>query len=323
MSVYNTGTEALPPFNSAAKGDIVLRSSDAVHFRVFRCLLALASPFFDAMFDLPQPQPATVHGRTTLVGDLDVIPMTENGRTVDAMLRYCYPAASVPLPALETLEDVEQVLEGAIKYGMEGVEQQIRKLLVSPRFLDAQPLHVFAIATRLALEPEARLAARHLLQAPLPLPLPKARAGNEIQRGTVLPAADLARLHKYRARCTHAAQTLLANLASAGPRLAQSYAFYQWWTAACACPTRSDARAAGYMMHGTYARAWWADWLDGVRDALAEAPCGATAGRDVDKVVEERCAACPRCRRKAHAAVSEFASALAGEIDRAVEQVEL
>lgn len=312
-----TGIEALPPFNSAAKGDIVLRSSDGVHFRVFRCLLSLASPFFDAMFDLPQPHPASgiSHAGSAFV-NLDVIPMTENGRTLDAMLRYCYPAASIALPELKRLEDVEQVLQGAMKYGMEGVEQQLRKALVQPCFLEQQPLHVFAIAIRHGLEPEARLAARLLLQEP--------RIGDkEIQFGHIhLSADDLARLRKYRARCAHAAQSLFTTLSSpSGAKLAQSYAFYQWWTAACACPTRSDV--PGYMMHSTYARAWWVDWLDSVRAALVETPCGATVARDVDKVVEERCAECPRCRRKAHAAVSEFARALGAEIDRAVEQFEL
>lgn len=37
------------------KADVILRSSDGIDFRMFKVLLSFASPFFEGMFDLPQP----------------------------------------------------------------------------------------------------------------------------------------------------------------------------------------------------------------------------------------------------------------------------
>ncbi|KAI5992385.1 hypothetical protein F5J12DRAFT_897285 [Pisolithus orientalis] len=51
-------TVALPPFDHE-KADVILRSSDGADFRVFRLFLSLASPFFETLFDLPQPSEET------------------------------------------------------------------------------------------------------------------------------------------------------------------------------------------------------------------------------------------------------------------------
>ncbi|OBZ74922.1 hypothetical protein A0H81_05181 [Grifola frondosa] len=45
---------ASSPFDRA-DADIILRSSDGVDFRAHKTLLALSSPLFDGMFNVPQP----------------------------------------------------------------------------------------------------------------------------------------------------------------------------------------------------------------------------------------------------------------------------
>ena len=47
--------DAAAPFDFN-KADIIRRSSGDMYFCVYRCLLAFGPPFFDSMFDLPQPR---------------------------------------------------------------------------------------------------------------------------------------------------------------------------------------------------------------------------------------------------------------------------
>ncbi|KZP24507.1 hypothetical protein FIBSPDRAFT_713764, partial [Athelia psychrophila] len=45
--------DAAAPFDHP-DGDIILRASDSVDFRVFKLFLSFASPFFRQLFSLPQ-----------------------------------------------------------------------------------------------------------------------------------------------------------------------------------------------------------------------------------------------------------------------------
>ena len=42
------------PFDDA-RADLILESSDEVHFRIFQSFLSLASPVFTDMFNIPSP----------------------------------------------------------------------------------------------------------------------------------------------------------------------------------------------------------------------------------------------------------------------------
>ncbi|KAH7922626.1 hypothetical protein BV22DRAFT_1094269 [Leucogyrophana mollusca] len=296
--------EARAPFDTA-KADIILCSSDNVYFRVFRCLLALASPFFDAMFDLPQSRTRPISHNNS--SGLEIIPMTENSRTIDMLLRFCYPSASISDPKMEKIGDVEQVLEAATKYAMEGVEQKVRKVLVAPRFLEKEPLRVFAIAYRYHLEPEARAAAKYLLRLPS-LP-PDAE-----ELGYIAPN-DLAMLDVYRRKCSQAVLGLTSNLEWV--KRSQTHRFYEWWTDCCHCRSKSDVR---YMMHSTYAREWWVEYMEETMSALKETPCALAVTKRLPKAVE-KANGCPTCRKKASANMAEFTKMFAEEIDKAIADV--
>ncbi|KAI6101550.1 hypothetical protein EV401DRAFT_792944 [Pisolithus croceorrhizus] len=54
MSIPSDPSCAPSPFDHV-KADVILRSSDDIDFRVFKSFLSLASPFFETLFDLPQP----------------------------------------------------------------------------------------------------------------------------------------------------------------------------------------------------------------------------------------------------------------------------
>lgn len=145
--------------------DLILLSSDEVEFRVHRCILAAASPFFRDMFTLPQP----VIAESNIISMVPIVPVSEKGVNLDSLLRFIYP---VPAPLIATLDELSAILGAAFKYDFPSVISTLRKLLAAPQFLRSAPARVFAIASRYELEEEAQLASTytlsvHILDCPL------------------------------------------------------------------------------------------------------------------------------------------------------------
>lgn len=290
-------TEAKPPFDTL-KADIILCSSDAVHFRVYRCLLAFASPFFDAMFDLPQPEDCDEEKDTLGV---TIIQLTESARTVDMLLRYCYPI-TVNHPKLETAADIEAVLEAAIKYDMEKIEDTVRGLLLEPQLLNKEPFRVLLIARRFHYKQEAKAAATRLLQLPPDELNLLANADWKVLQG----------LTTYRLMCSQAVQAIGNGLTWLQKE--QSLNFYGWWTGCCLCQRRADIR---YLMHGTYAREWWVEYMDDTLSELQETPCSIAVTKNVAKAIE-RARDCLSCRQRAQIYIADFCMKFSQEIDQAI-----
>lgn len=132
--------------------DIVLQTTDGRsidEFCVHSCILAAASPFFRDMFNLPQ-------GKKIIVE----IPVSESSDVLDALLRLVYP---IPDPVITSFEKLALVLEAAIKYDFIVAVSILRKLLVSPHFLQMSPIRVYALACRYELEEESKIASRYTL----------------------------------------------------------------------------------------------------------------------------------------------------------------
>jgi len=139
-----------------ADADVVLRSMDNVDFRVYRCILCEASPFFKDLFTLPQP-PSKGGGEL----DAPVIDVSEDAEVLDALLKLVYPGTD---PKLDTLDAVSKTLAVAMKYEAVRAIETLRRLLITPSFLQEAPLRVYAIACRFDLEEETRIASRHTLR---------------------------------------------------------------------------------------------------------------------------------------------------------------
>jgi hypothetical protein len=154
-------TDAPSPFDDS-KADIILRSIDQVDFRVYKCLLSLASPVFETMFTLPQPSETTIADEAR--DGLTVIPIDESARTLHSLLAFCHPGC---VPILDNLDDIQEVLRLAMKFDMQGVAQRVVQVLRAPEFMQKEPLRVFAIACRFRFEDEARLAAKETLRFPV------------------------------------------------------------------------------------------------------------------------------------------------------------
>ncbi|KAF9811479.1 hypothetical protein IEO21_06595 [Rhodonia placenta] len=142
-------TTAEGPFNEP-DADVVLRTSDMVDFYVHVVILRIASPFFKDMFSLPQPRS----------GGLDapeIIPVAEDSKTLDCLLRMSYP---IEEPLLTDLGLVGSVLEAAMKYQMDTSVKKLRRMLSA----FSNPLRVYTIACTCRLEKEAQLAAQEWVE---------------------------------------------------------------------------------------------------------------------------------------------------------------
>ena len=160
----SNSTYAPAPFDRA-KVDILLHSSDNVDFRVFELFLSLASPFFESLFDIPQPSQAS-EGQVIKDG-LVVVPMEEDSKTLYILLSFCYPCTFIYDPHPEVFEDALDVLEASQKYLLDAIELKICRAFSNPKILEPEPLRCFAIAHRAQLRDETLLAAKYTLTQPL------------------------------------------------------------------------------------------------------------------------------------------------------------
>ncbi|PCH36295.1 hypothetical protein WOLCODRAFT_108515 [Wolfiporia cocos MD-104 SS10] len=152
MSTVN-GTPAKPapsPFDRT-DADVVIRTCDNTDFRVHRIILSLASPFFQSMFSLPQPAAADK--------DLQVVPVTEDSTTIEALLRICYP---IDDPVIMSPKHAGNVMEAACKYEIRVALAFLEKIMAS--FIQSKPLLVYAIACMHGRENLAREAATHTVK---------------------------------------------------------------------------------------------------------------------------------------------------------------
>ncbi|EJU06682.1 hypothetical protein DACRYDRAFT_44920 [Dacryopinax primogenitus] len=161
---------------SSAAADLILRTSDCVDFHVFSAILAEASPFFADLLSLPQPTSTTAQPSTLLpirTPLSHVIDVTEMADVLEPLLGFVYPR---PDPPIDKLENLRPVIAAAFKYDCTAAITSLRRLLVSPQFLEKEPTRVYAIACMHELQEEAKLASLHtlkldLLAGPLPAEL--------------------------------------------------------------------------------------------------------------------------------------------------------
>ncbi|GBE89531.1 hypothetical protein SCP_1601930 [Sparassis crispa] len=145
-----TDTDAPYPFDKP-NADTILRTSDRVKFRVRNAILAEASVFFEGMFSCPQPPDSQQ------CDGLPVVDVAEDSKTLDALLRFCYPFDP---PELATLDELVPVLRAALKYVMDPFMVSLRKQLVA--VAEKEPMGVYMIAYELGFKAEMLAAEKYL-----------------------------------------------------------------------------------------------------------------------------------------------------------------
>ncbi|PFH50250.1 hypothetical protein AMATHDRAFT_145657, partial [Amanita thiersii Skay4041] len=155
--------DAAKPFDSSAKADAVLRSSDSVDFYVIGPLLSTVSPIFDDMFSLTRPgvqQEITNNG-------LPVVPLSESSKILQFLLCLIYPY--IDKPELIDGELFAAVCLAARKYGMDLVEGKLKKMVLASSLIKEEAFRIYSIAVRMGAEwnSVAVTAAQNTLTIPL------------------------------------------------------------------------------------------------------------------------------------------------------------
>ncbi|KAH9893450.1 hypothetical protein C8Q73DRAFT_696985 [Cubamyces lactineus] len=153
-------TIAAYPFN-LDHADLVLRSSDHIEFHVHRAVLAVASPVFATIFELPQP--AAERGEPISNSSIrPVVDLSEHSSVLDALLRLCYPVAKAEIKELDT---AFSVLRAAMKYEMDWPTSYLTKEIETSSITGTlgTPLQIWAAACRCGIETIARRAASSLI----------------------------------------------------------------------------------------------------------------------------------------------------------------
>jgi len=149
----------------APDADVIVRaplqqgSKELKDFHVHQAILSAASTLFRDTSSFPQP-PQPAESDTTL----PIVQITESAEVFETFLRLIYP---IEPPAIDSLQLVDHLFQLAEKYAATGVHARLKRILVSPSFLETDPISVYAIARHANLDEEARLAISHTLETDL------------------------------------------------------------------------------------------------------------------------------------------------------------
>ena len=141
-------------------GDVILRATHGTgsrDFRVHKVFLSFSSPVFKDMFKIPQPPPA-------ISNDVDVVEVTDPPRAWELVLRFVYP--SLTSPPIDNLTILSEALVAADKYDIKVARSRLQSSF--KEFAVVEPLRVYAIACRLGIEEEMRIASSHTTSIHLP-----------------------------------------------------------------------------------------------------------------------------------------------------------
>ena len=314
-------THATAPFDHA-KADIILRSSDNLDFRVFKLFLSLASPVFETLFDIPQP--AGESKNREVKDGLAVFPVTEDSKTLDALLRFCYPCTLADDPKLEVLQGALDVLNAAKKYSLDAIETKARQAIADQKILEAEPLRCFAIAHQGGLREETLLAAKYTLTQPL---IP-----SWFQEIELISASDLLSLLTYHRKCGEAMYALRLNCSWITSHYG-SAAACSWLSGQssstnnygntnyvnCGCPNASTCK---YRLFNHRSLHWWEGFMEETFTELRDKPCMATVQASAEKtVLAVKAKNCQACSPRITEGMRDFLDLFQRKIEEIVSEV--
>ncbi|KAL0566829.1 hypothetical protein V5O48_015173 [Marasmius crinis-equi] len=169
------------PFNNPSKADVVVQTSDNVHFHVYKIILSLISSYFEDLFDSEPKSDSKLWPKVSEDAEnaisfrRSLYRVGEDSKVFDAILQWIYPGLAPP--TLSKIEDILPVLEAMVKYRMQHTapfQAATASLLdlAPPKADQPHPIaiRVFAIFQRFrASVPQASLALikRRCLHIPL------------------------------------------------------------------------------------------------------------------------------------------------------------
>jgi hypothetical protein len=167
--------------------DIILRSQDCHHFRVPKTSIANNSPTIGGLIRTGLDSP----GDSNPEASLPVVQLPESGEILHCLLTFIFPVT--PLVP-QTPEDIMELLFVAQKYQMYSVLTHIRGCIARQNSLPSRlepALHIYALAQKYGLRPEALQAARAIV-------LKQSMTIEDFENKLdVMPGASLYELWKY------------------------------------------------------------------------------------------------------------------------------
>jgi len=303
---------AQAPFDHVDAADIIVRSSDGMYFRMIKLLLSLASPIFKDLFSLPR----STEGIDEAKDGLPIVDLAEKSGTIKNLLSFCYPAIyNGNVGLVETLSEVSALLEVVQKYEMEGIRKAVVRSLIQPRFLEQEPLRVYAIACRHKLETEARLAAKHTLHRP-------SMEDAYFEELASIDAGQLYRAQLYRKECAKAAMKVASD--HTWIKADGYYLFFK-------CNDKTESQTHTFISslpsrkyQGTpqLVHTWWKEYMASTQVALQSSSRGETV-KDLGRVGRAFAGAggCPSCRTVVVDDFRRFVDRFAKEIDLRISEV--
>jgi hypothetical protein len=166
--------------------DIILRSQDSHHFRVPKIFIINNSPVLNELVRRTLDPP----GDTNAEASLPVVQLPESGKIFRYLLTFILPVfPTIPLSYEETME----LLSVAQKYQIETVLVYIRAIVArqNPLPTHLEPaLHIYALAQKYGLRPEALQSARTILKHSMTI--------EDLEdKLDIMPGASLYELWKY------------------------------------------------------------------------------------------------------------------------------
>ncbi|KIM65430.1 hypothetical protein SCLCIDRAFT_469025 [Scleroderma citrinum Foug A] len=306
---------AASPFDHP-QADVILRSSDDIYFRVFKLFLSLASPVFETMFGLPQPSEGANQDEETKDG-LPVVSVSEGSKTLDALLRFCYPSTLAEDPPLDGFMFATEILEAAKKYSLDGIERIVCKALFIPKILEVDSLPCFAVARRADLHEQCVLAAKYSLREPL---IPAWFEGMQF-----ISSADLLALLTYHKNCADAVLTLQSNLVWIQNHY-QQYSAIKWMFGCTSCKECPRfPRSCKYQLFGYEVALWWADFMDETFSEIRDRPCAQTVEKGAKEAIRKFRAQydCSRCSSTTLRGIPEFVALFTDQMEEVTAKIQL
>ena len=305
-------TSASPPFDETSDGDVVLKSSDGALFRVHKVILSLASPFFRDMFSLPQAD-APPDG----ISNCHIIPFTESSEIIDTLLRVIYPNED---PDLKLVQEIEGVVEAAIKYDMQKCISVMRKKLIL--CASKEPIRVFMIACKNKLADVASAAAHLSLRRPI---LYSFELGSVVAPFSALEditAGSLFRLIEYQRQCSKVANDLMSDLTWTREDFAWRNKMNDAIVGSCMRCTRTALELGEEQLHVV---GWWYIFYQEIIAMVRQRPCAALIQESewlMDKALVEA-AKCEECVKDAVHTLRTFRTIVIQQLDKQLAEVKI
>ena len=155
IAVASPALVAESPFDDTAEeADLILRSSNGVHFYVNQTILTVASPVFKDM----------ISNAKLSVDHRPCVPLEADSRELHQLLSWCDPRGLYSI----TLEAMQMALRLADKYVMKAVIRRIESILESlDNLVKAECLRVYALSIRHHFPNLIQKAARYSLMIPV------------------------------------------------------------------------------------------------------------------------------------------------------------